>query len=351
MRIMIVGGNQLKYTASRYYDYANKLANGFIRNGHAVIRFFDRDMARLGTLIRSRKLGRPKANKALLGQVASFEPDLVVFVHADVILPETLTLLRDQAPNTALVQINVDPLFMPGTVSRVGDKSPLLDASFMTTAGAGLKKISGGKPAYYIPNIVDPSMESHRAFATDTDIDLIFACGSYDREGGDPRKASVDVVRERLPDINFLHTVDNTSGGIWGIDYMRTLGRSKCGLNMSREREGPLNLGTADDFHVYSSDRVAHLTGNGVLAFTHARYHMDQLFSADEMVFYDSNEDLADKIVHYLGNDAERKRLAENGWKKSHAHYNERLAADFILDVALGRAPSHTYAWPTDAVS
>jgi hypothetical protein len=28
--VMIVGGNQMMYIASRYYDYANKMANGFM---------------------------------------------------------------------------------------------------------------------------------------------------------------------------------------------------------------------------------------------------------------------------------------------------------------------------------
>ena len=46
MRVMIVGGNQMKYVAARYYDYANKLANGFIRNNHTVVRSFDQDVSR-----------------------------------------------------------------------------------------------------------------------------------------------------------------------------------------------------------------------------------------------------------------------------------------------------------------
>ena len=50
MQVMIVGGNQMKYMASRYYDYANKLGNGFIRNNHTVLRFFDRDSELVGTL-------------------------------------------------------------------------------------------------------------------------------------------------------------------------------------------------------------------------------------------------------------------------------------------------------------
>ena len=66
MRVMFVGGNQLKYSALRYYDYANKLANGFARNNHTVIRYLDRDASRLSNVFRSRKMGVGAANKKFL---------------------------------------------------------------------------------------------------------------------------------------------------------------------------------------------------------------------------------------------------------------------------------------------
>jgi hypothetical protein len=350
MRVMIVGGNQMKYFASRYYDYANKLANGFIRNNHTVVRFFDRDISRLNNIFRSRKMGVGSANDRFLNQVSDFEPDLVVFIHADVILPATLGQLKERLPGVKLVQVGVDPLFMPGNVQRLNTKSPHLDATFMTTAGQGLRKISGGRPAYYIPNIVDSGMETGRAFDADCDIDLIFVCGSFDREGGDPRKAALDLIRERLPNINFPYHVDYETDGLWGANYMRTLGRSKGGLNLSREREGPINIGKPEDLYVYSSDRVSQLTGNGVLTFTHEKYHLDQLFTEDEMVFFDSNDDLIDKIAHFLKNDDGRRRIAKHGWEKAHRELNERLAAQYIVDVLFGDELSHPYIWPTEPV-
>ena len=75
MRVMFAGGNQMKYAARRYYDYANKLANGFVRNNHTVIRFLDRDVSRLSNVFKSRKLGIGAANRKFLAQVAEFEPD------------------------------------------------------------------------------------------------------------------------------------------------------------------------------------------------------------------------------------------------------------------------------------
>ncbi len=350
MRVMIVGGNQMKYVTRRYYDYANKLANGFARNNHTVVRFLDRDVSRLSNLFKSRKLGVGAANKKFLTQIAEFKPDLIFFIHADVIRPETLRRIKESHPAVKLVQVSLDSLFIPGNVRRINAKSLFTDATFMTTAGEGLRKISGGRPAYYIPNIVDPSMETGRAFDANCDIDLIFVCGSFDAEGGDPRKAALDLIRERLPDIHFPYHVDNETGGLWGADYMDAMGRSKCGLNLSREREGPHSISKPEDLYIYSSDRVSHLTGNGVLAFSHEKYHLGQLFTEDEMIFFDSNDDLIDKIAHFLENEDGRRRIAKNGWEKAHRDLNERLAAQYIVDVLFREELSHPYIWPTEQV-
>ena len=350
MRVMIVGGNQLKYAASRFYDYANKLGNGFIRNKHTVLRFFDRDVARLSNIFHSRKFGVSGANKNFLRQAQSFEPDLVIFIHADVIRSDTLIHLRKNHPDVRLAQLSIDPLFIPGTILRLNQKSALLDATFITTAGKGLSRISGGQAAYYIPNIIDSSMETGRAFEANGDIDLIFACGSFDREGVDPRKTTVDLIRQRLPQIEFPEHVSFETGGLWGANYMETLRRSKCGLNLSREREGPLNLATPDDLYIYSSDRVSHLTGNGVLTFSHRKYNIDKLYTEDEMVYYENDEDLVSKIAYFLENDKMRRKIAKKGWEKAHLHLNECLGAQYIIDVLSNNKFSHHYIWPTEKI-
>ena len=255
MRVMIVGGNQMKYVAARYYDYANKLANGFIRNNHTVVRFFDRDVSRQSNIFRSRKMGVGSANERLLDQVSAFEADLVIFIHADVIRPVTLGQLKDRFPGVKFAQVGVDPLFMPGNVQRLNTKSPHLDATFMTTAGESLKKISSGRPAYYIPNIVDSGIETGQAFDAVCDIDLLFVCGSFDREGGDPRQARINLIRERLPDINFPYHVDHEKSGLWGANYMRTLGGPNVASTCRVNAKGP---SMSQSRRIYIS---THLTG------------------------------------------------------------------------------------------
>lgn len=350
MRVMIVGGNQIKYFASRFYDYASKLANGFIRNNHTVMRFFDRDVARFNNIFRSRKLGIAGANQTLLQQARSFDPDLIIFIHADVIKQETLLTLRSNHSCVKLAQLTIDPLFIPGTILRLNQKSALLDATFVTTAGEGLNRISGGKAAYYIPNIIDASMEIGRAFDTECDIDLLFACGSFDREGGDPRKIIIDLIRDRLPGINFQEHVAYETGGLWGAEYIKALSRTKCGLNLSRDREGPTNLANPEDLYIYSSDRISHLTGNGVLTFSHSKYNLERLYQKDEMIYYDSDEDLISKLRYFLENDDLRRDIAKNGWEKAHTQLNERLAAQYITDVLYSDKLSFPYIWPTEKI-
>ena len=68
------------------------------------------------------------------------------------------------------------------------------------------------------------------------------------------------------------------------------------------------------------------------------------------MVFYDSNNDLIEKIVHFLKNDEERRRIAKNGWKKARRELNERLATRYIVDVLLRENISYSYIWPTEQV-
>ena len=315
-----------------------------------MLRFFDRDVARLSNIFHSRKFGVSGANKNFLRQAQSFEPDLVIFIHADVIRSDTLIHLRKNHPDVRLAQLSIDPLFIPGTILRLNQKSALLDATFITTAGKGLSRISGGQAAYYIPNIIDSSMETGRAFEANGDIDLIFACGSFDREGVDPRKTTVDLIRQRLPQIEFPEHVSFETGGLWGANYMETLRRSKCGLNLSREREGPLNLATPDDLYIYSSDRVSHLTGNGVLTFSHRKYNIDKLYTEDEMVYYENDEDLVSKIAYFLENDKMRRKIAKKGWEKAHLHLNECLGAQYIIDVLSNNKFSHHYIWPTEKI-
>jgi hypothetical protein len=64
------GGNQ--------HNSAIKLSNGLIRNGHLVLNFSERDVARANTVFGHRKLGGARVNRALLDFCRHHQPDLLM---------------------------------------------------------------------------------------------------------------------------------------------------------------------------------------------------------------------------------------------------------------------------------
>lgn len=347
MKILIVGGKQAKHEAERYYNYVNKLINGFIRAGHHVQHISDRDTARNSNFFKRKKLGIKKCNAILIKYIAEYKPDVVLFKHADVIQPETLAVIKEKFPQIKLAQVNVDALFNPDNVARIKKKSGLVDANFMTSAGSVLNKCKvNDVPCYHIPNIVDTAIESHRAFEKD-DLahDIFFACGAaYD---GELRKEIKTYVAEDLPNVNFAYYCIYEGTKLWGAEYMDTIGNSRIGLNLSRYSERGRE-GNEEDFYMYSSDRLAHYIGNGLLIFSDTIFALDKLYSADEMVFFSGKEDLMQKLKYHLEHPEKAKEIAERGWQKSVKEYNSEKCAQFILDVLFKKdedSLKSTYLW------
>jgi hypothetical protein len=56
---------------------------------------------------------------------------------------------------------------------------------------------------------------------------------------------------------------------------------------------------------------------------------------------------MRDAALRFKRDNSARRRIAEAGWRKAHAAYNERLVAAFIEDTLFRRPHSHAYAWPT----
>lgn len=344
LNILLAGGGNIKNFAARYYDYANKLANGFIRNGHTVVRFYDRDTARLSNFLRSRKLGRAPANAALIRQVATFKPHILVLMHADVITAETLAEIKHRHPGTHIVQVNIDALFTPENVHRIKTKLPFINATFLTTGGPKLKHLCGDS-GFFIPNIIDPGMECYTSFAQNQhDWDVFFACGRAASESGF-RRTLPQAIRTKHPEIRLTLRSAEIGTQLWGSAYMQTLGASRMGLNLSRSTTEN-GTGTPDDLYMYSSDRISHLVGNGVLTFSQRGFLLEALFTEDEMVFFSTEEEFFDKLMFYHTHPTAWRTIAAAGHRRAHSCYTAQLAAAYIADIATTGKPAQTYPWP-----
>lgn len=344
LKILHVANLTTRIKGAGFYGVPFKLSHGLVRVGHNVLPFSDRDIARSATFLRSRKWGVRHANKALVRLAREFQPDVVLFGHADTIWPRTLDALRSERPQVKIAQWNVDPLFEDDNLRRLNNKIAHVDVTFVSTAGTQLAALAAGRHRVaFLPNPTDPSIERARCFEHPREAlrhDLFFAVGN----GTLPRHhAGVETcadeiagrIRAALPALREEFPGALGSPCKFGKAYEQALTSSAMGLNVSRR----------NDVTLYSSDRIAHLMGSGVLTFTDRASGYDALFGNDELAFYASEEELIEKIRTYLADDAARRRVAEAGWRAYRAMFDSTRIASYMLDVLFDRIDPSQFRW------
>ncbi len=339
MKIVHVSHFSVQNNGSNYYAIQYKLSSGLTRLGHFVFNLSDRDVANANPL-RIRKLGEGRANRKLVNVCEQVRPDLLLLGHCTIITEDTIRAIRAAYPEIRVAHWNCDGLFVETNLARLRALAPLVDATFVTTAGEDMRQVvdTGGRVCF-MPNPVDRTIETLRVFErTDVTNDLVFLTGfnRYDKE----KLQTCDLIRARLPDLKFDVRGLYNKPGVYGADVFEVLAQAKMGLNVSKR----------NDVYLYSSDRMAQLMGCGLLTFIDSRTRFDEIFGADELVTYAGDEDLVDRIDYFRKHDDQRRAIAERGWRRAHEIFSETDVSQWILDVTFERPPSQTYAWPTEII-
>ena len=335
MKILHVANFNMGKYGNTYYNTDRKLTNGLIRNGHFVYEFSYRDVARYESFFRTTKLnGERKANRFLLKTVSQFQPDLLLLGHSELITVETLERIREMVPGIKIALWYVDPLFHEQAIQHVINRLECFDAVFATTGGEWLAKFKGSRNvAAFFPNPVDPSVECHQSFnLAHAAVDLLF-CGREAK--GSEREYMLKELKGKLSGIYFEIWGSLNRPKIFGHAYYQKLAETKMGLNLSRRTDIPL----------YSSDRIAQLTGNGILTFTGKIPCFETLFTKEEVVYFENMDELADQINYFHRNDSHRRQIAAKGWQKAHASFNVERIARYMLEVIFNKPFSEPYEW------
>ena len=354
MRILYVGDSGYKHRGARYYFYNQKLSNGFIRNGHNVYFFSDTDTSRMGNIFRSSRLGGRYCNRAFIQTCYNFQPALIVFVNAEIIFTESVREIKSILPQVKMVQISFDPLFARHNLKILKSKLSLLDATFITTAGTILKRISHPRGrASYIPNPIDSSIEYPECHEhSDQEHDVFWAFRGFEAPTHENPRLDLPLFLEKSGKVNIDYHGMNGKPELMNADYFKAIENARMGLNLTRTHLGSDNLNketSPEELYLYSSDRISHYMGSGLLTFSTRENKLEELFEEDkEMVFFSSKEELLEKVIYYKNNDDERREIAKRGWEKSHNCFNERLVAKYMLEVAFRLPLSEDYAWPTE---
>lgn len=320
----------------RTFHYAcdRKFNNALIRNGHCVFDFSYRDIARAEGLFQHKRWGIPKMNRHLIERVEGFRPDLLLLAHSELVSPETLQAIKRNHPSMPIAMWYVDGLCYPDRIIFIRQRLPLLDALFATTAGESLMQLKMPNVTLsYIPNPVDPVVETGKNFEhNEFKTDFLF-CG---RDHKEPERQA--FIKDLETKLIFLKTEFRGClghPGAFGADYTTLFRQSKMGLNYSRR----------NDVKWLTSDRIVHLTGNGVLTFCPRIPGIETLYRENELVYFNDLDDLVEKIRYFHTHDTERCEIAKAGWRRSHECFNADRIAKFMIETIFKQPYSEPYEW------
>ena len=357
MKILhIANFNLLKTKGCSQNSMQVKLTNGFIRAGHTVVTYSDRDLCRLMGLTGSMNfLGRKKINRHLVEFTSHICPDIIVLGHADTITTETLQEIKKRLPHVKIIDWNVDNITQipeaekrlnhdaQYTVQKLKNKQIASDLILVTTANKeSLSQLkTPNNIVAFMPNIVDKSIETGRVFEHENlPYDFLFAatpilarefCGDF---------INVDTVAEdikhHVPNLNPLFVGVAGHPKVHATQYQKACESAAMGLSLSH----------INSVYLYQSDRLAHFMGNGVLTFLDSASGYRDFFSDDEIAFYATPEELYQKIAYYKANPLERMKVAKAGHDKYVSLFNEVKVAEYIIDLILtGTVDKNKYPW------
>ena len=345
MKILHISNFVQKQNGRLQWNHCFKINNGFIRNGHNVCSFSDRDMSRMNLI--NKFNNNKNLNNSLIKTFKNFSPDLVVLGHADKVHNETLEEFRTINKYVKIIEWNVDNYHLDNTKNKFTKRTNLIDAFFITNADESIKScLNDSNSISFFPNIFDSSIEQLKIFENNSfEYDLFYAL-SYGVGSGKiranksdyDREVYLDFIKNEHPEIKTNFFGYDQIQPVWGAEFEKEISKSPISLNLSRKPY----------LKYYSSDRISQYLGNGSCIFVDKNSQLEDLFTRDEVIFFES-DDLANfgkKISYYISNKDETRRIAKNGWERGHRFYNEKIITNYFLEIAFKNKPESDYGWP-----
>ena len=344
LRILHITNFNERLDGRLFFNTGRRINNGFIRLGHSVLGFSDRDIQKYYRGFGDIK-GAKTLNDKLKKTCYNYKPDLIVLGHADLISSEQLAELKNDYPNAKFSQWFLDPLNKKGpdyerNKKRILDKIKVVDSTFLTTSPDVLKFLKN-ENSFYIPNPSDKSFEILDNYKKSCNVDVFFALSHGVHRGVlksgkvDDRITFLKDLTKKTPDVKFdLYGIDKIQP-IWADHYFKTISNAKMGLNLSR----------GEAIKYYSSDRITQIVGNGLVCLIDEKTQYRNFFNDKEMVFYKNINDLSEKILEISSDDKKRKMIAKKGKEKYMKYFNSNLVAEFIIDKSLNIKNKKKYYW------
>lgn len=335
MRVVYACNLMIRRYGLRKFSTDFKLMNGMVRNNWNVCTFSDRDIAKFSAPLNIKPLGKRATNRLFLETCENFKPDAIFIGHCDLISNQTLKAIKKRIPSVPIIYYNIDALWMDTNVAKIQHRKEVVDAIFSSTGGDVLKKFKTDRNVVgYIPNPTDPAVDQFdNSRKIEFDRDLMY-CGVGKKT--DERYPLIVNLHEQLKSkLRFETFGIYGKPGVFGESYDRVLASSKMALNLNRFEGWPL----------YSSDRIAQIMGNGLLAFIWDKGDMRRLFTDQHCGFFRNEEELVRKATEFQNDDAHRQAVAAAGRAHYHEHFSASRIAQYMMEKTTGSALSQDYLW------
>ena len=345
LRILHVTNFNERHDGRLFFNTGRRLNNGFVRLGHSILEFSDRDIQKY---YKSYKdiTGSRTLNEKLKKTCYNYKPDIIVLGHADSIFKETLGELKDDYPNLKVAQWFLDPLNKNGpdyfrNKNRILDKLEFIDGNFITTSPDVLNFLPHKSYNYFIPNPADDSFETLNNYKNNCNMDVFFALSHGVHRGvlktgkDDDRSIFINKLINITKNVKFdVYGIKNIQP-IWADHYFKAISNSKMGLNLSR----------GEPLKYYSSDRITQIIGNGLVTLIDEKTEYNRFFNNNEMVFYKNINDLSEKIIKISKDEKLRKKIGKNGKIKYQKYFNSTIVANYIIEKTFDLKNKKKYLW------
>ena len=344
LRILHITNFNERHNGRLFFNTGRRLNNGFIRLGHSVLEFSDRDI-----VSRSKNYkditGSKTLNDKLIKTCYHFKPDLLVLGHADMVSLDIIDSLKSEYANLKIAQWFLDPLNSNGpdyekNKQRILDKIDVIDGNFLTTSPDVLNFLNKTK-SFFIPNPCDDSIETLSNYNKNCSNDVFFALSHGVHRGRlktrtfDDRENFIKKLIDRCNNVRFDIYGMNGVQPIWADQYFKIISNSKMGLNLSR----------GSPIKYYSSDRITQIIGNGLVTLIDDKTFYRDFFNDNEMVFYSNIDQLAEHIQKISKDEKLRKSIARNGKKKYMKYFNSTIVAEYIINKTFGNNNKKKFIW------
>jgi hypothetical protein len=305
-----------------------RYVKGLTRLGHDVQVFGYRNAFYYAGPILSARFMRDwckthRVDELLATQIKSYNPDIVIVRFAGYLDTQTISVMRQAAPNAFIVGMDTDPWpEFQGCRLQMGAKVDLMITNYEGRWMDSYRQ-AGARCAFIAFNC-DPDIEHPYDVGSQWQSDILFT--GHEKLS---RKYPTEELRYQL--VSKMTKMPNCTlygccgrPRIGGIEYLYAISGTKIGLSVN----------AVNDIRLYHSDRPTTYLSCGAFVLSKRVPDTDLLFKDGvHMKYFDTAEEFFDLAEWYIKHDDERKKIADAGMKHVHAEFNCVKMAGYVMDL------------------